>query len=303
MKSRESPGYSLREQLRAEAEAKRRAAAEQESRAQADLAFYREQLLPPMLAAAEYFEGAIADLNAIDREVTALFPIGPDASREIPFRQSDYQVFVDNAAQPTSIAVSCLCEMKLPATRHIASVVEADSFEKHLREMGIEFHRRRQEDLSTGEPEKSRFTMEGSVSAGFNLNAMPEQRAIEVLTRNLEPEPRRSHMREPPDVNEELLETLLRLLLRQTNRLLRYEVDPQTRAWLQEQTELQKRERREALETTPRGGLVHTGLNLKHRVTRAASPAVSAIGRSARSLVDRVLPRAGKAKRKDPGDS
>lgn len=289
MKSRKSSERSLREQLRNEADAARRAAEAKESRAQADLAFYDEHLLPVMLRAAAYCEDAVDDLNAIGKEITALYPIGPSSGRDVAFRQGGYDVAVDNRAQPSRIAVTCTCEIKLPITRYITSIVEADGFEQHLREMGIEFYRRRQNDLSSGEPEKSRFAIEGSLIAGFTVAALPEQRAIEVLTRNLEPEPRRSHSLVPEKIDEELLESLLSLLLRQTDRLIGHEIDPEVKAWLREEAERHRKEREKINGEVSNSGVIARGVAITQQVKESTAPAIGASARRTRSLVRRFF--------------
>lgn len=234
---------SLRERLRRQAELAReqeqRRAAEDEEAEQ----FYDAELLPRMLAAASYFESIVADLNTIAAKTTAMFPIGPSRDRNVPFLQHDYTFFVDDRTRPREVAVNCVCELSAPVVRHVASARDGDEFEAYLRDMGIQFHRRRQLEMAIDDEEGSRFTMEGGVNAGFKITVDLSKRAFNVVTRNLETEPRRSYVFTAEKLQEPLFEGLGGLVLRESGVLVKSEVSTEVRERLRAEHEREEKER------------------------------------------------------------
>jgi len=240
-------GYSLKERLRHEAEAALQDAKAREFTEKANREFYENSILPAMQSANEYFRAIVEDLKTIKSTTTVFFPIGPPGGRDVAFNQADYRFFIDDPTCPQLVSLACTCEMKTPTIRHVSSTLEANEFEKHLREMGVNFYRRRQEYVSDADMEKSKFTMEGAITAGFELHARPEKRSIELFTRNLESEPRTSYLLKPELLGETLYESLGRLLLRETATLFKVEVDPKVREELRRQVDAREEERKRAV--------------------------------------------------------
>lgn len=250
MNEEDNKGYSLKERLRLEAEAARQDARARELTEKANQEYYENSILPVMLSANEYFRAIVEDLNTIESSTTAFFPIGPTGSKDVAFNQADYRFFTDDPTRPRLVSLACTCEMKIPTTRNASSTMEANEFEKRLREMGVNFYRRRQENLSNADTEKSKFTMEGSITAGFELHARPEKRSVELFTRNLESEPRRSYLLKPELLGESLYESLGKLLLRETPILFKVEVDPRVREEFRRQLEAREKEQKRTVSET-----------------------------------------------------
>ena len=117
---------SLRERLKQQAEAAREAERRRSlANAEAER-LYEIELLPCMLAAVEYFEGVVADLNTIGEPLAAVFPIGPSDARDVKLRQHDYSLLTDDQYRPREITVNCVCELTTPVIRHVANARDGD---------------------------------------------------------------------------------------------------------------------------------------------------------------------------------
>jgi len=238
------PRGSLRDRLRneairAEEKARDEAIAESESRD-----FYRRELQPRMLAAREYFEAIAQDLQTIHTPIKAYYDLAHD---DVPLMQSDYTIFVDDQAEPHELTLICHCELHRPVARTLWTLREADDFEQRLRDMGLVYHRRR-EDTSARNEEASSFTIEGGLRAGFSLRANPGDRSAQIETRNLEETPTRRYRLQPQRLSEELFEELGMLLLREKHSILRTELPVDTRRLLRAEAE-KRRDEREHLQS------------------------------------------------------
>jgi len=295
----EDHGHSLKARLRLEAEAARQDARARELTEAVNREYYESNILPAMLSANEYFKAIVEDLNTIDRATNALFPIGPPGRKDVAFTQKDYRFFTDDPKWPHLVSLACTCEMKTPTIRHASSIVEANEFEKHLREMGVNFYRRRQEDLSNAETEKSTFSMEGWITAGFEVHARPEKRSVELLTLNLESEPRTSYLLKPERLGETLYESLGRLLLRETSTLFKIEVDPKVRAELRRQVEAREEERKHAVSEIDSPNFLLAARRVSQQVMANTKSVTSVSTKNTQRVLEKVSSRLLKPKDDD----
>jgi hypothetical protein len=260
----------LRERLRREAAAvmaeQTRAELQEQDRERA----YREKLLPKMLYAAEYFRAIIDDINIINPIVLADFPIGPSDRETVELKQGGYRIFVDDASQPREITVSCTCSLSEPIVKHCQNARDADTFEAVVREMGLGYHRRRQSDLSTTQTERSRFLMEGQLSASFTIKANVENTNLEVTTHNLEEKPRILHTLSLETVDEAFLESLTSLLLRESSILIQRQISEQTRQELRATIDAHEKSREAMLEETRVAEALESANRLDKRIVRSA---------------------------------
>jgi hypothetical protein len=283
---------SLKERLKQQAADKLAEESRRETeRAEAE-AFYLTQLKQRMLHAADYFKEIVTDLQTLDADTVAYFPFGSTGERLVPLRQHDYQIFVDDRHSPQEIQVVCTCELKLPVSRTVLSLSEANLFNTFLRNTGIPFHRFRQEDLSRGGDESSRFTIEGSLTAGFLIKAEPAAKSVKVQLRNIEDEPVREYLLQPDRIDEELLDRLGRLLLRETDTFITTTVPDEVRRELQAESERRERERRQIAAEAQRIAELEEQARLKNRaqtsMVKAGEEAERKIRKLSRWAVDRI---------------
>ncbi|MEM8490565.1 MAG: hypothetical protein AAF756_07020 [Pseudomonadota bacterium] len=234
---------SLRERLNVQAEAARAAEKTRSEQASASAEFYRTHLRERLLRAADYFQGIVEDLQTIQFETSAMYPFGPSGERDVLLKQHDFLFSVDDPELPKKVSVACTCDLKLPVSRTVQNLHDANEFEDYLRETGIRYYRHRQTDLSSSGNESSRFTVEGSLTAGFHLQANPEKQGIDLHTLNLERLPTRSYLLQPERVEDILFERLGRLLLREIDSAVKTEVSPEVRKALQAKAAQRQRER------------------------------------------------------------
>ena len=299
MDNKDHKGYSLKDRLRLEAEAVRQDARARELTEKMNREYYESNILPVMLSANEYFKAIVEDLNTIESATTVFFPIGPPGSRDVAFNQANYRFFTDDPTCPHVVSLACTCEMKRPTIRHASSTIEGNEFEKRLREMGINFYRRRQEDLSNADTEKSKFTMEGSITAGFELHARPEKRSVELFTRNLESEPRTSYLLKPEHLGETLYESLGRLLLRETPTLFKVEVDPKVREEFRRQVEAREEERKRAISEKESSNSLVTAKRVSQQVVTNTKSVISVSTRNTQRVFEKFSSRLVKTKDDD----
>jgi hypothetical protein len=238
---------SIRERLRREATEKERAQSSQKERAAADEAWYREYAHAKLAAAATFCSEIVRDLNTIDSALEAQLELPDAKATKIPFVQKGYHLHIDNPDAPRRVAVAGICELTGELSYLTESVVDGDRFERFITDAGIEFHRRRQHDAIISGEESSRFVLESSFRAGFELRADLSQRQITVITRCIETEPKKIRSLKPERVDDILFEQLTELLLRETNSLTKVKVDPEIRAQLQAESERRKREIAQAI--------------------------------------------------------
>lgn len=199
--------------------------------------FYEQQLLPVMLDTAKYFAEIVADLERIQPETPVTIPVGSTGNRKLHFSQSSYRLFVDDQEEPREVAVSCICQLPAEKTLYVDSLMEADEFEETLREMGVNYHRRRQERSKHDAEERSRFVIDGSFTAAFTLRADPEREGIALHTANLEDKPTRHYILQADRLTEDFLENLGFLLLREKDKLIHTQVSSEFRQELRSKIE------------------------------------------------------------------
>lgn len=265
----------LREQLHQQAATIRQQSAAESARSDQDEQFLREHIIPALRAAVDYFEAVVADLAVVRPTVRFSLPIGPRSDPQVPFRQGDYSLNTEGDDAVSGLTVTARCTMNAVVTRHIDDLREADAYERMLRERGLAFFRRRSDDPGLAGGESSHFTVEGGMPAGFRLTADIRGRRIRVQTHNLEEQPTRVHLLRPQRFNEELFESLGRLLLREQDQLVFTEVSEEVRERLQRQIAAREHAQlahRAALEAQQSARQNQGGMALlKHRVRSATS--------------------------------
>lgn len=226
---------NLRDQLRQQADSIRQSRESRQQDAEENQRFYHAHLLPRLRAAANYFEGVVNDLGVIGPKVIATFPIGPTNAPDVQFQQDNYRFAVDDESELREVTVSCRCTLSGEITRRVGELREADKFELRLRDMGLPYHRRREQTYLDSSSESSIFNMHGGMSSGFRLTADIEGRRIQVQTRNLEDMPVRNHQLQVERFTEDLYESMVRMLLREQSQFLRTEVSEELRQQLRRQ--------------------------------------------------------------------
>ena len=242
---------NLREQLRHQAATVEDRRADDELAAAERERTYREEILPALRRAGEYFGAVVGDLETIGHSIVTDFPLGPANSPGVAFRQSGYRLYIDDSRNTREVAVTCNCELSSPLTRRIGVQKDADDYERRLRGMGLSYHRLREHNLSHGQSESSRFSVEGEMHSGFRMRIAPDGKRIALETRNLVDRPTVTHVVDPENLDDELLDTLGRLLLRERRFLFKSEMSVEHRERLSAEVKrLQLERERELAEAT-----------------------------------------------------
>jgi len=243
---------NLREQLRQLAETVEERRADDELAAAEHERAYREEILPALRRVAEYFGAVVGDLETLEHSIMTEFPLGPANSPGVAFRQSGYRLYIDDSRNTREVAVTCNCELSSPLTRRIGVQKDADDFERRLRGMGLSYHRLREHNLSHGQSESSRFSVQGEMHSGFRMRIAPDCKRITLEMRNLEDRPTVTHVVDPQRLDEALLDTLGRLLLRERRFLFKGEMSAEDRERLSAEVKRLQLERESELAAATR---------------------------------------------------
>lgn len=285
---RGSPVVNLKEQLREKAALAKAQEQSQQERAASAERYFIESILPAMKTAADYFAVIVDDLVTINQSLPCSLPIGPASSPNVSFSQSRYRFRVDDQNQPRSFSVTCTCEIGSTVTRYFHDVREADDYEQQLRDIGIDYYRRRQEPQHADEVETSRFTVDGSCQAGFTLSADIDRQRISADLHNLEDRPIRSYVLTPERLTEDLCESLAELLLRQRGHFLKTQLDDEMREQLRQQVDAKTHERNKAVAAAAAEKVAEQAQSTRHAVATTATIAASAARQTASKLFDTV---------------
>jgi hypothetical protein len=277
----------LKEQLREKAARAQERARSEEARAQAAERYFAEAILPAMQTATEYFEAVVNDLVTINQSISLMLPLGPPSSPGVSLSQSRYRFRVDDRDQPRSLAVTCTCELGSTVTRYFHDVRDADDYEQQLRDIGLDYFRRRQEPQTAEEVEISRFTVEGSCQAGFTLSADIDRQRINVELHNLEDRPIRSYVLTPERLTEDLCEVLAELLLRERSYFLKTELDDEIREQLRREVDARNREQERAVSLAAAERFAEQAQRTSNSVATGAAAAASKLLGTVKDLTDR----------------
>ncbi len=223
---------------------------EEEARRHAELkeqeAFYESALKPVMLRAHNYFEEVVESLNIIQPDISVKYPLDPSKLKAVTLNQEDYFFHSDNSRHPRQIDVLAHCTLDRPKEFYVPTMDGASNLSDLLNEYQFPHHRKNKLDQSYN-VRGATFILEGPMKVHIRFTANSADRCINVLLRNLEAQPTKRYQFEPERLNDELLERLANMLIREETKLVEVEVSDALRKTLQHQIETAKREKAEDL--------------------------------------------------------
>jgi len=228
--------HELRSNMERKLEEERRRADEQ--RAQEE--YYEHHLRPAMVRAQSFFSELAGYLKVVAPEVTVRYPLDPTSSQGVALSQGDYWYKFDNRENPQEIILSARCELARPVEFYVPTRDAATDHADLLNRMDF-FHHCKYKRDAWHEICGGKFILEGPMIVHVRFFADAQKRRIGIALRNLEGLPHKVYRFEPEAVDEQLLERVARLLLRQEDHLVKVDLQEGMREQLRQQVAREKR--------------------------------------------------------------
>jgi hypothetical protein len=190
--------------------------------------FYRTQLRPVMLRAYEYYAELIENLSIVVPDITATYPLNPLLDSDLPLRQANYKIKLDNRETPRQIDIFCQCILASPYKFYLPGQKAVQNLSELLENYNFTHRRKNHLDLSH-KIRGATFVLEGPMTAHVRLAVNPSGRNIHIIFRNVERIPLNRYAFPPEAVDDELIERVAKVLLRQVPVLVDRKVDASVR--------------------------------------------------------------------------
>ena len=212
----------------------------QEDRQSAELEaqheYYQTHLQPVMVRVYEYFAEIVEHLNIVAPDVKASYPLNPLLEGGITLRQSQYKFRSDTRDHPYQIDILCKCTLEKPHEFYMSTPQSAAAHAALLNSYDFPFHQKNRLDRNhdiTG----ATFILEGPMQAHIRVAASPADRCILVGLRNIEVTPIKRYRFKPEAIDDEFLDRLAKVLIRQVPQLVDMQVEQSFRDRLRQQIE------------------------------------------------------------------
>lgn len=199
-----------------------------------------------MLRAYQYFSDIVENLNIVAPDINPGYPLNPLLKEEVALKQGDYKFNFDNGKTPHQIDIRCSCTLERPQEFHVPTKDAALRYEELLESHKFPYHRKDHRDRKHN-IRGATFILEGPMKVHMRIHARSADRCIYIDLRNLEDQPVKRYKFPPEKVDDELLERLARLLIREESRLVEVSIDDDYRDELRRRIELDKRRDEEVL--------------------------------------------------------
>jgi hypothetical protein len=213
---------------------------DEEARKNAELkaqeAFYELRLKHVMQRAHKYLEEVVESLNIIAPDIYVSYPLDPSRPKGVSLRQADYFFNSDNSRHPRQIDILAHCSLTEPVEFYVPTNDAASKQTEYLQSCQFPHDRRNKLDKLYNVCGAT-FTLEGPMKVHIRLLANPAEKCVNIHLRNLESEPVKKYKIAPEKVNEELLERLARLLIRDETHLVEVQIDEDFRSELRRKIE------------------------------------------------------------------
>lgn len=186
--------------------------------------FYKAHLRPMMLRAYEYFAELIENLNIVTPDIQAAYPLDPLLGSDIPLRQANYKIKLDNRETPRQIDIFSQCTLAAPHKFYLPGHKAVQSQSELLETYNFTYRRKNHLDLSRN-VRGATFVLEGPMTAHVRLAANLAGRNIHIVFRNVERKPLNRYAFLPDAVDDELIERVAKVFLRQVPVLVERKVD------------------------------------------------------------------------------
>ena len=208
--------------------------AEQErARAEQQL-YYSQHLKPVMVRARTYLKELVEKLQLVGPDIRPVYPLIARAPHDVTLQQKNYRCRADDGQDIRRVDLFCECHLPNPFEIDLGSQAKVQRQADLLQEYDFPHHQKNRLD-DFYEVRGARFIFEGPLLVHVRLRAAAEDRCIYIELRNLESRPLSKYKFSPEAVDEQLLERLARVLVREERLLVESEVDGSTRKDLQEQ--------------------------------------------------------------------
>ena len=203
---------------------------------EAQEAFYRDHLKPVMLRAHKYLGEIVENLKIVLPDINPRYPLNAMTKRGVALKQCEYEYDFDSGKNPRQIDLRCNCILEQPLEFHVPT---KDAVLKHtdvLESYKFAYHRKDYRD-EQHDVRAAAFSLEGPMRVYVRVLAHPADRCINILRRNHEHLPDKRYKFLPEELDDELLERLARLFIREESTLVTVEVGTDLRDELRERLE------------------------------------------------------------------
>jgi hypothetical protein len=215
---------------------KQRLGEEEDAARQAEReAFYREQIMPLMHKAFQYYTELIEHLNYIKPDTTVNYPLLPDG-QPMPLKQGEYTIVIDSSKELKQIDIKFECNLNQPIDFEIvgkeAILRHADRLDRYR----FKYQRVDKKD-NQYELESAKFKLEGPMPLYMGILADIGQSRINILLRNFTDPGMLRYTLTPEQFNEEFMDRLGRFILRQEKNLFTSNMSEDARAEIRRKLE------------------------------------------------------------------
>ncbi len=262
---------------------------------QAQEEFYTLKLRPVMIRARDYLDEIIKNLNIIDTTVECSYAFDPNPLARVAFTQSEYDFDYNDARNPRQLEINCKCRLQQPTEFYVATKEGVEQHARLLEDHNMPHHQRNQlDELYT--IRGATFILTDPLPARIRILSSPADRCIYVDFRNFEDEPSSRYRFDPAELTDEMLEKIVRILLREESKLVRIELSEEYREELQKQLEKDRlRKKREEA-----GGLAaREAERLRQEKERLINRTKSAVSVATQKMSEAVATAKNKLRSKD----
>lgn len=223
---------------------------DEEARRNAELkeeeAFYELRLKHVMQKAHKYLEEMVESLNIISPDIEVSYPLDPSEPNGVSLKQTQYLFSSDNSRHPRQIDILAHCILAEPVEISVPTGDAASRQSDYLQECQFPHHRKNKLDKLYNICGAT-FILEGPMKVHIRVLANAADKCVYIQLRNLESNPLKKYKLAPEKLNEELLERLGRMLIREESQLVEVNVSQDFRSELQEQIKRDKHSKEQDL--------------------------------------------------------
>ena len=229
----------LLDDLQSEVKKRKEEDLKQDAELRAQEEFYEAELRPVMLRAYDYFSEIVENLNIVAPDIRPNYPIDPLERDGITLGQNDYEFDFDNSKKPRQINIYCTCTLERPLEFHVPTKDAVLKYGDLLNSYGFPHHcKNHLDDLYN--IRGGTFLLEGPLKVHIKIFAHPADRCIYLTFRNLEDQPDKRYKFSPDALDDEFLERVARVLIRQERKLVEVQVSDNVRDELRRHLEQEK---------------------------------------------------------------
>ncbi len=207
----------LLDDLRNQVEGQRTSEQEESARLGESEQYYRNQILPRMIKAYQFFKELTEHLNYIKIDTLPEYPLFADGSTH-PMRQEGYAVLIDSSKELKQIDVTFQCVLDNPITFDVYSKDASLSHSDRLDRYFIKYERKDKKNAML-DVVASRFTILGPLPLKVGITANIANRDIRIALRNFTDPGTSTYTIKAEEFDDAFLDKLGKFILRQAQSL------------------------------------------------------------------------------------